>query len=75
MCRPPQNMVTSVSPGAREKAAAQSQNLCYCAAAFSLAHRRAGGNIFSGWPDILDEYTTVADLRPLADATVLVLGE
>ena len=47
----------------------------HCAAAFSLADELAEVTIFGGCPEWPSNINTFADLRPLADTTVLVLGE
>ena len=47
----------------------------HCAAAFSLGDELVEVTIFGGCPEVPSYYKTEADLRPLADTTVLVLGE
>ena len=47
----------------------------HCVAALSLADELAEVIIFGGCPGFPSNYKTESDLRPLADTTVLVLGE
>ena len=47
----------------------------HCAAAFSLADELTEVTIFGGCPEVPSNFKTDADLRLLADTTVLVLGE
>ena len=44
----------------------------HCAAAFSLADELAELTIFGGCPEWLSNFKRHADLRPLAETTVLV---
>ena len=52
------------------------QARCYHrAAAFSLADELTEVTIFGGCPEVPSTFKTDADLRPLAETTVLVLTE
>ena len=47
----------------------------HCAAAFSLAPGLTEVTIFGGCPEIPSNFKTDTDIQPIADTTVLVLGE
>ena len=47
----------------------------HCAAAIFLAPGLAEITIFGGCPEIPSNYSAEADFQPLAETTVLVLGE